>query len=71
MNNFKKLIAVIMTLVCVFAYVVFEPASAMAEGARESRQLTENARAMNDAWAKEEYGDSPLVGGLAGGRGVW
>jgi hypothetical protein len=68
MNNFKKLIAVIMTLVCVFAYVVFEPASAMAEGARESRQLTENARAMNDAWANEEYAYSPLVGELAGER---
>ena len=49
-KNFKRMLAIVMTLVCVFAYVVFEPASALAENAREEKQLTENINEINSIW---------------------
>ena len=64
----KRYIAIIMTLVCVFAYVVFEPTSALAEGIRSDNELTENIEAINGIWANEPNSYSPLVGEMADDR---
>ena len=57
-----------MTLVCVFAYVVFEPASALAENAREEKQLSENINEINSIWSQDGEKYSRLVGELADER---
>ena len=67
-KNIKRLLALIMTLVCVFAYVVFEPASALAEEIRTENALTEYADEMNGIWENEPNTYSPLVGELADER---
>ena len=54
-----------MTLVCFFAYVVFEPASALAENAREGKQLTENVQEINSIWSQDGEKYSRLLGELS------
>ena len=66
--SFKRLLAVIMTLVCVFAYIVFEPTSALAEGIRKDNELTENIDTINSIWDNEPNSYSPLTGELTEGR---
>lgn len=53
-----------MTLVCVFAYVVYEPASALADQIRSDNELTENIDTINSIWENEPNAYSPLVGEL-------
>ena len=65
---FRRLLAIVMTLVCVLAYVVFEPASALAENAREERQMSENIASINSAWESSYSTYSPLVGELTNER---
>ncbi len=57
-----------MTLVCFFAYVVFEPASALAENAREEKQLSENINEINSIWSQDGNKYSRLVGELTNER---
>ena len=67
-GTFRRILAIVMTLVCVFAYVVFEPASALAENAREEKQLTENVQEINSIWSQDGEKYSPLVGELTNER---
>ena len=67
-GTFRRLLAIVMTLVCVFAYVVFEPASALAENAREERQMSENIASINSAWESSYSTYSRLVGELTNER---
>ena len=63
-GTFKRILAIVMTLVCVFAYVVFEPASALAENAREEKRLSENINEINSIWSQDGNKYSRLVGEL-------
>ncbi|MBR4628780.1 MAG: DNRLRE domain-containing protein, partial [Ruminococcus sp.] len=67
-KNFKRMLAIVMTLVCFFAYVVFEPASALAENAREEKQLSENINEINSIWSQDGEKYSPLAGELTDER---
>ena len=67
-GTFKRILAIVMTLVCFFAYVVFEPASALAKDAREKKQLTENIREINSIWSQDGNKYSRLVGELTNER---
>ena len=67
-GTFRRILAIVMTLVCVFAYVVFEPASALAENAREEKQLSENINEINSIWSQDGEKYSRLVGELADER---
>ncbi len=67
-SNTKRLLAAALTLVCVFAYVVFEPTSMLAEGIRAENELSENIDAINSIWGSKPDPYSPLVGELADER---
>ncbi len=67
-RELKRLLAIVMTLVCMFAYVLFEPASVLAANARSDRLLTENIAAINGAWGNDYRTYSPLVGEMADER---
>ncbi len=67
-GTFKRILAIVMTLVCVFAYVVFEPASAMAAGSRNERMLSENIETINGMWESDPNAYVPLVGELTSER---
>ncbi len=64
----RRILAIVMTLVCVFAYVVFEPASAMAAGSRNERMLSENIETINGMWESDPNVYVPLVGELTDER---
>ena len=67
-GTFRRILAIVMALVCVSAYVVFEPASALAENAREEKQLSENINEINSIWSQDGNKYSRLVGELADER---
>ena len=61
-SKLKQLIAVIMVLVCFFAYVIYEPTVSLAKTLAEGRELTENIDEMNSVWEQETDKYSPLLG---------
>lgn len=67
-KNIRRLIAAIMTLVCFFAYVVYEPAVSLAQTIGAEQELTENIDEMNAVWDEGEKGSeiaySRIVGEL-------
>ena len=67
-KNIRRLIAAIMTLVCFFAYVVYEPAASLAETIGSQAEMSENIDEMNAIWDEGEKGSelgySPIVGEL-------
>ncbi len=64
-----KLVAVLLTIICAFAYVVYEPAAAIAQDIMAEEQLSENAQALNSVWQTDTDGYSPLIGELIEYRG--
>ena len=61
-SKLKQLIAVILVLVCFFAYVIYEPTVSLAKTLAEGRELTENIDEMNSGWEQETDKYSPLLG---------